>query len=63
MNSFFTICNKRLDTLDNKIASFFDISGKHKEPPRFEKRKSRVVKMKDDNTWNNALRLARGMKQ
>ena len=50
MNSLFTVCNKRLDTLDNKIDFSSKISGKRKEPPGLEKSPSRMVKAKDDNT-------------
>ena len=37
MNNLLTICNKRLDTLDNKIALFPEDNWKRKEPPGFEK--------------------------
>jgi hypothetical protein len=50
MNNLLTICNKRLDTLDNKIALIPEDNLKHKEPPGFEKSPTRVVKTKDGNT-------------
>ena len=49
MNSLLTVCNKRLDNLDGKIASIFD-NNKRKEPPGFENKPSKLVKTKDDNT-------------
>src|SRR3989337_2218427 len=50
MNTLITLCNKRLDILDLKIASFPENNGKHKEPPRFEKTPTKITKTKDDNT-------------
>ena len=50
MNNLLTICNKKLDTLDSKIALFSENHGKRKEPPGFESNPSKVAKTKDDNT-------------
>jgi hypothetical protein len=50
MNNLLTICNKKLDTLDSKIALFSKNNGKRKEPPRFENNPSKLAKTKDDNT-------------
>ena len=50
MNNLLTICNKKLDTLDSKVALFYENHGKRKEPPGFETNPSKVVKTKDDNT-------------
>ena len=50
MNSLLTICNKRLDNLDNKIASFSENNGKRKEPLGFENYQPKLAKTKDDNT-------------
>ena len=50
MNNLLTICNKRLDTLDNRIALFSESNGKHKEPPGFENNPPKLAKAKDDNT-------------
>ena len=50
MNTLITLCNKRLDILDLKIASFPKNNGKCKEPPRFEKTPIKITKTKGDNT-------------
>ena len=63
MNNLLTICNKKIDTLDSKIDLFYESNGKCKEPPRFENIPSKLEKTKDNNTWNYALCLARGIKQ
>src|SRR3990170_2956726 len=49
-NTLISFCNKRLDILDLKIASFPENNGKRKEPPRFEKTPAKIIKTKDDNT-------------
>ena len=50
MNTLISLCNKRLDILDLKIASFSENNGKRKEPPGFEKTPIKITKTKDDNT-------------
>ena len=49
-NTLISLCNKRLDILDLKIASFSENNGKRKEPPGFEKTPTKIIKTKDDNT-------------
>ena len=49
-NTLISLCNKRLDILDLKIASFSENNGKRKEPPGFEKTPINITKTKDGNT-------------
>ena len=50
MNTLITLCNKRLDILDQKMVSFPGNLGKRKDLPRFEVALTKVAKTKYDNT-------------